>query len=295
MTYILGLDGSKWQGTNIDFNQVKAAGYQFWFQRMTYSYPGQPSKIDPTANHNYYAAKAASMVVSGYHKIGWTDPVAEADFFLAAMSPLAENDLLAHDIEPASDVAIPDNWAEFEQAYVQRIHDRTGVWSIRYLNISMNNAMPPTGVVTNCASWVAAPSYGFDADLPVHVPVMFQQGPTAHVPGITANVCDTDAAFMTMEELLKYAYHAPQPAPEPTPTPPAPEPVPTPPVPTPVPIPVPDPTPVPTNPPTPTPVTPTPPADTTSVEPVPTNPVVSTMPVKHWYDFILNFLAWLVS
>lgn len=231
MSYILGIDLSQWQGT-VDFNQVKAAGYVFGIPRMTYAYPGSGCKIDPTASRNYYGQAAAGMITGGYHKVGWTDPIVEADFYLQAMSPLAENDLLAYDIEPSSDVQVPDNWSAWEQTFVQRIVDKVHTYPLRYLNISMNNAMPAQGVVTNCASWVAAPSFGWDDTVPVNVPVTIQQGPTAHVPGIPDNVCDLDAFFGSEENLRKIGYHAqvqePSPAPAPTPPPPTPEPVPMP-------------------------------------------------------------------
>lgn len=226
MSYILGLDTSYAQGTNIDYQAVKDAGYSFVLQRMSYSYPGQPGKFDTTAAQNYRGFQSVGMVVGGYHKIGWTDPIVEADLFLSAMSPLAENDLLAHDMEPSSDVPIPPNWSEFEQAYVKRIYDRTGIWSIRYENISMNNSMPKQGVVVNCPSWVAAPSFSWDATLPVSTVVVIQQGPTVRVPGIPANVCDTDAFFgeggpeQLLDELRKLGYHAPE-ASTPMPTPPS--------------------------------------------------------------------------
>lgn len=242
MSYILGIDPSQWQG-NVDFNQVKAAGYQFGIPRMTYAYPGSGCKIDPTASRNYYGLAAAGMITGGYHKVGWTDPIVEADFYLQAMSPLAEGDLLAYDIEPNSDVQVPDNWSAWEQTFVQRIVDRTHTYPLRYLNISMNNAMPAQGVVANCASWVAAPSFGWDDTVPVNVPVTIQQGPTAHIPGIPDNVCDTDAFFGTGDtnalrtQLLKLGYHAqttppqvqePSTPPTPTPEPPTPDPVPVP-------------------------------------------------------------------
>lgn len=255
MSYILGIDLSQWQG-NVDFNQVKTAGYEFGIPRMTYAYPGSGCKIDPTASRNYYGQAAAGMITGGYHKIGWTDPIVEADFYLQAMSPLVENDLLAYDIEPNSDVQVPDNWSSWEQSFVQRIVDRTHTYPLRYLNISMNNAMPAQGVVANCASWVAAPSFGWDETVPVNVPVTIQQGPTAHVPGIPDNVCDLDAFFGPPENLLKLGYHAvappvPVPTPDPVPTPtPVPEPTPKP---TPTPEPVPDPQPEPSPEPTPTP------------------------------------------
>lgn len=231
MGYILGLDVSYAQGTITDFVAAHA-DYEFMLIRMSYAYPGQACKFDNKAARNYEGAKAAGFIVGGYHKVGWTDPIVEADFFLEAMSPLADGDLLAYDKEPNSDVTVPPNWSEWEQAFVQRIHDRTGVWPFDYSNISMYNAMPREGVVVNCGPWVAAPSWSFDAALPVKDVVMLQQGPTAQVPGIPDNVTDTNAFFGTKEQLLSYAYKTPQPTPGPADpvTPPVPEPA-TPPVP----------------------------------------------------------------
>lgn len=248
MSYLLGLDASYAQGGDINFGAAKAAGYDFWLQRMSYAYPGQGCKNDTTASTNYYGAKSAGFIVGGYHKVGWTDPIAEAEFFVKAMSPLDEGDLLAYDKEPKSDVVIPANWAEWEQQFVQHVHDLTGVWMFDYSNISMFNTMPRQGAVTNCGPWIAAPSYSFDATLPVNGVVIMQQGPTAQVPGVPHNVVDTNAFFGTREDLLKYAYHVqdqtpqatpapsaapepaaqPEPVSEPQPTPPAPEPTPAP-------------------------------------------------------------------
>ena len=204
---ILGFDASQFQGTNISFPQVKAAGYLIGFTRMTYAYPGQPIKIDPTGGPNYYGMVSAGILPGGYHKIGWTDPIAEADAFVNAISPLSKNDGLMYDMEPASDVAIPANWSEFEQAFVQRVFDRTHTYPFRYENISMNNNMPKQGIVVNCPSWVAAPSFGWNATLPVSTPVVVQQGPAVHISGITANVCDTDGFFFnSIDDYLKCTY-----------------------------------------------------------------------------------------
>lgn len=227
MNYILGLDASEWQGTGIDFNAVKNDGYQFWITRVSASYPTR-SFYDATANANYYGAKAAGLIAGGYHKVGWTDPTAEADFFLKGMQPYEQGDLFAYDIEPNSDVVVPENWSQWEEMFVNRVHDKTGVWPFRYTNISMRNAMPPVGVIGNCAEWVAAPSYDFTASVPVDGIIAIQQGAAAHVAGVTANIVDVNAFYGTREQLLAYGYHAPAaevPA-TPTPTPPTETPVP---------------------------------------------------------------------
>jgi len=54
---------------------------------------------DSQATNNYNHAVAAGKVPIGYHFAGAKDPIAEADFFVRSMNPLAENDVLALDWE----------------------------------------------------------------------------------------------------------------------------------------------------------------------------------------------------
>jgi lysozyme len=193
---------------------------------------------DSKAALNYAHAVAAGKVVIGYHFAGGTDPIAEADFFIRAMSPLAENDVLCLDWEVHH--SDPVGWCT---QFVNHVHAVTGVWPLVYMNMSTANAHDWSPVFNNCGYWCAAPSFGFDETLPVKYPQVAQQGPIV-------NGVDTDAFFGTVEQLKKYGYHvqeptpapAPNPAPEPTPQPePVPEPVPTPPAPEPIPTPTPSP------------------------------------------------------
>lgn len=202
---------------------------------------------DAQAARNYQNAVAAGKVPLMYHFAGGADPVQEADFFIGAVSPLAENDGLALDWEIEHDDA--EGWI---RAFVNRVHDRTGVWPWIYMDMDRANRYNMDDVWANCGFWCAAPSFGFDDTLPVKVPQIAQQGPI--VGGV-----DTDAFFGDIEQLKKYCYHAvappaPAPAPDPTPVPtPVPDPEPKPPTPEPTPEPTPDPEPTPTPTPEPTP------------------------------------------
>lgn len=225
-----------------------------------------PLYFDTQAANNYNNAIRADKVPFGYHFYGGGDPVTEADFFLRAMSPLAEGDGMALDIEsgtrwnPQTDSLAVSK----VKAFVQHIHDMTGVWPWVYMNMSTANMYDWSPVFNNCGYWCAAPSYSFDATLPVKYPQIAQQGPI--VGGV-----DTDMAFADLDTIKKYTYHAvndptkqpaptPDPVPSPTPAPaPAPAPSPTPdPAPVPDPTPTPDPTPAPTPEPSPAPSKPSP-------------------------------------
>jgi len=176
---------------------------------------------DSQATNNYNHAVTTGKVPIGYHFAGAKDPLAEADFFVRSMSPLAENDVLAIDWE----VSHPDPVGWCTQ-FVNRVHDKTGLWCWIYLNRSTKKAHDWSPVTNNCALWIAAPDVSFDADISGIGVYMAQQGPIV-------NGIDTDAFFGTIEQLKEYGYHAPVAPVAPVEAPvtvPAPEPVIVPPV-----------------------------------------------------------------
>lgn len=239
--------------------------------------------FDTEASKNYANASAAGKTIINYHFAGTADPTTEAQFFISAVQPFAENDVYALDIEQGQDAVWINTFCEY-------VHSVTNAWPLVYMNISTANSTYLG--VNNCGLWLAAPSWGFNqtiTELNPGIVYVAQQGPIV-------NGVDSDAWFGTIEELQAYGYHAPAtlptPVTQPTPvvTPPTPEPVVAPVTPT---EPVVDPTPsVPTSP---TPETPVVSPAPTKVTPVKSTSV-STPPLSLWQDIktllsrVLNFI-----
>lgn len=211
MSYIAAIDVAQYQGT-IDWSKI---GEPIVMLRLSFGDAGLG--YDTQASKNYYGAKAAGKHVGCYHFAGGGDPVTEADFFLRGMQPLEENDVMCLDWEIQH--ANPVQWV---QAWMTRIHDKTGVWPLLYINLSTLNSFDWSPVLANCGLWIA--DWNNNPDGPAvtsHTYVMqqYNDGPW----------CDHDAWFGTVEEFDKYGYHAPATPPAPTPTlPPAQTPTPTP-------------------------------------------------------------------
>lgn len=233
--------------------------------------------FDSKASQNYNGAKAAGRAVGGYHFAGGTDPVAEANFFVKGMSPLAENDVMALDWEVSN--ANPVGWCN---SFVTQVHNTTGVWPLIYMNLATLRAYDWTPVTKNCGLWLADWNGNPDGTIATSYPYVMQQ--YADGPNY-----DRDMFFGTVDQFNEYGWHTtvappttPVPAPQPAPpSAPLPEPVATPPVlpdlnnnvPTPVVEPTPEPVTTPTDPP--------------AVEP----PVVASAPAKNIVQVIVTAIV----
>ena len=205
------------------------------FMKMSgFYYGSKTGYFDTQASRNYNAAVRLNKVPGMYHFAGGGDPNVEADFFVSACSPLAENDVLILDYELTDEMNPPSDPNAWCLAFVERVHQRTGVWPLFYTYSSMLQRYGFAGVLRNCGLWIA--NYGVSpndtiANIPPYIAHQWQGSPL-----------DTSELFVSLETLKKYGYHiaAPQPPapmqPEPTPIPdpvvvPVPSPEPTPPVP----------------------------------------------------------------
>lgn len=195
------VDVSMWQG-QIDWNAVKT---EIAVIKMSGGDAGL--YYDSQASRNYAEAKRTGKAVGMYHFAGGTDPVGEADFFLRAVSPLEENDVLVLDWEVRH--ANPVEWC---RVFIQHIIDKTGVKPLIYMNTSTENSYDWTPVIKqNVGLWVADYRMGAEANVPIkHWPtyVMHQFTSSGSEPGIAGRV-DVNEWFGTKDQFKKYGWHAP--------------------------------------------------------------------------------------
>lgn len=103
MAVTQGCDVSVWQGYNIDFNKVKAAGINFVILRAGYG--KYISQKDPTFEGNYKRAKAAGLNVGAYwysYAQSEADAKQEANVFLEAVKGKTFEMPLYFDLEERS-------------------------------------------------------------------------------------------------------------------------------------------------------------------------------------------------
>lgn len=242
MAQVKAIDVSQWQGS-IYWGDVKSDGIDIAIIKTSGGDAGL--YVDAKAYANYNAAKSAGIAVGQYHFAGGQNATNEADFFIAAVSPLEQDDVLVLDWEVPH--ANPVAWC---LEFVNRVHDRTGIWPMIYMNASTAGAYNWAPVFVNCGLWVAAWNNNPNVDVTAHTYVMHQYTSSGTVKGINGRV-DLDMWFGTLAQFKKYGYQKPAPAPTPPPTPPPvvipPTPPPAPPAtnPNPTPTPNPDPSPPP--------------------------------------------------
>ena len=143
-----GIDVSNWQGS---FDPA-ATGAEFVIVKATEGV----GFVDPFCDSTVQSCINAGICWGFYHFAGNGWPVEEADYFVENCSNYFGNGIPVLDWEGEQD-------ADWVNAFVQRVHDRTDVWPWIYANPWR---FYQGGVEENCARWVASypmvssPSWG---------------------------------------------------------------------------------------------------------------------------------------
>lgn len=198
-----GIDTARYQG-NIDFQQVRAAGYQFVIQKCTEAVGYK----DPTYEKNKANARANGLLFGSYHFGRGTDAKKEADWFISQVGDIRPGELLVLDYEIYT-LADPASWClEFSKQVEKRVGFKPllytyhgilksynwkkcsdyniGLWAARYYTNDgkYHPEYPPTS-----ASWPFV--------------AIHQYTSRGSVPGIVGNV-DLNHTEMNIETLRKY-------------------------------------------------------------------------------------------
>lgn len=143
-----GIDVSNWQGS---FDPA-ATGAEFVIAKATEGV----GFVDPFCDSTVQSCINAGICWGFYHFAGNGWAVEEADYFVENCSNYFGNGIPVLDWEGEQD-------ADWVNAFVQRVHDRTDVWPWIYANPWRFNQ---SGVEENCARWLASypmvssPSWG---------------------------------------------------------------------------------------------------------------------------------------
>lgn len=139
-----GIDVSSWQPANItaivdyDFAVVKVS------QGTTYTNPSWKTQASNVVSRD----KSLGL----YHYAGGGSATAEADYFLEQVADYVGTAVLVLDWESNQNSAWGDGaWVS---TFVNRIHSRTKVWPIIYVQASAINQIS-SNVWSNCGLWVA--------------------------------------------------------------------------------------------------------------------------------------------
>lgn len=132
--------------------------------------------VDSQAAANYNAVIAAGKAFGGYHFAGGTDPIAEANFYLAAMKPWNRGEVPALDWEVGH--TDPVGWCN---AFTTHVHDVGGAWPLIYMNLSTLRSYDWSPVLKNCGLWLADwnndPSGTINTGGHVYVMQQYSDGP----------------------------------------------------------------------------------------------------------------------
>lgn len=196
-----GIDVSRWQG-NVDFNKVKAAGYEFVM--LNAGYGRYISQKDPYFEQNYKNAKAAGLGVGAYwysYAMNAVEAKKEAEVFLQAISNKQFDYPLAFDIEENKQSNLSMSvLADIVNAFCGCLENK-GYYVSLYSYASFLSSKIPASCRARYDIWVAA----FDVQKPQYdVYGMWQYTSRGKVNGITGNV-DLNYAYKDYPTIIKEA------------------------------------------------------------------------------------------
>lgn len=197
---IHGIDVSQWQGGNIDFNKVKAAGINFVIIRAGYG--KHISQKDPQFESNYARAKAAGLNVGAYwysYANSVADAKAEAATCIKAIAGKTFEYPIFFDLEERSQFNKGrDFCSSLVTAFCGEL-EKAGYFAGLYISRSPLEQYISRDVAKKYTLWVA--EYGgklnYSSDYGI-----WQNSSTWRVNGISGNV-DHDYSYIDYPSIIK--------------------------------------------------------------------------------------------
>ena len=202
---IKGLDVSRFQG-EVDWERVKAAGYQFAMLRAGYG----DSTVDEQFRRNASECNRIGLPVGAYwfcYAATAENAAQEADSCIRTVSEYRLDYPVCYDIEQASADYIEKQGVSFTPAlarelvksFCNRVESK-GYFAMFYSNQSFFNAYLGTALAKRYAFWYARYTDTFDGtDCGI-----WQYTSTGRVPGISGNV-DLDLAYVDYPSVIRRA------------------------------------------------------------------------------------------
>lgn len=196
-----GIDVSKWQGNNVDFNKVKKAGYDFVM--LNAGYGKFISQKDPTFESNYKKAKSAGLKVGAYwysYAVTTDDAESEAKIFLEVIKGKQFDMPIAFDIEDGSQTKLSTteigNIINSFCGYCEKKNYYVMLYS--YTDFLKNHI--PSSCKTKYCVWLAE----FDKSTPTYTGQygMWQYTSKGSVSGVSGN-CDCNYSYKDFTSIIK--------------------------------------------------------------------------------------------
>lgn len=197
------IDVSKWQGNNIDWDKVKAAGIEGVMLRAGYG--RYASQKDPTFERNYTEAKRVGLAVGAYwysYATTATQAAQEASVFLDVLAGKQFELPVAYDIEyePGILALTTAQRTQLVKTFLSMV-EQAGYYGILYASTDFIANKLNYRELTRYDVWAA--QYGSKCTCPMPYG-MWQYTSTGKVDGISGNV-DLDTGYKDYPTIIKGA------------------------------------------------------------------------------------------
>lgn len=194
-----GIDISQWQGYNVDFKKIKAAGVKFVMLRAGYG--RYISQKDPTFEGNYARAKAAGLDVGVYwysYAQNASEAKAEAETCIEAIKCKKFEYPIFFDLEEGKQFALGKNvCSAMVEAFCDRL-EKAGYFAGLYMSRSPLTQYISDSVQKKYTLWVA--EYGSKCNYGGSIGI-WQNSSTWKVAGINGNV-DHNYAYVDYPKII---------------------------------------------------------------------------------------------